>query len=296
MFGIEDFRAYLHKRGRSPNTSDAYTRDVANFLDYLYESGVDTSNAVNVTRTGVLSYILHLQIEQRSPASVSRALAAIKTFSRYAVDSRAGEVDFAADIQLPRIDAKTPTVLTVDEVFKLINFPAQTPVDLRDRAMLTLLYACGLKVTEMIQLEITDIYSTMQYVRCGVMGRLIPCASIAFEAVEEYRVLRDSIARDDTKKLILSAAGKPLTRQGVWKLLKHRAEQSELGNAVTPNALRTACARHMLENGAEVSVLREFLGLSSKDGALLSISAAGAKMRDVYNNNHPLSVRGFSFD
>ena len=279
-------------RGFSRSTAESYARDLKAFAAALRAQGIE--DAARVKPHHIEAHLAGLKAAGRAPASVARAASGIRAFFRYlAADLRAIEADPAAHVRPPKPERKPPRILTEAETARLLESPEQQgPSGLRDRAMLELLYATGLRAGELIGLNVEDVNPSLGYVRCaGPDGRerFIPLGKTAAEALERYLGEgRPHLARPDKpeRALFLSLRGGRLTRQGFWKLMKKHAEASGL-DGVSPHTLRHAFAAHLVAGGADLRAVQEMLG--HKDIAATKVYAQLKRpsLKSVYESAHP---------
>ena len=221
---IQNFIQYLHQeKNTSENTEVSYARDLKKMNQYLLAQGICDVN--EVTATSLTSYVIYLEKEGRKPATISRSIASMKAFYHYMEKERRLAVDPSERLKAPRIEKKMPTVLTTEEVTRLLEQPGGTsPKELRDKAMLELLYATGIRVSELISLRVSDVNLRMEYLTCsdGHKERIIPFGMIARKALEAYLAEgRPKLISDEKEdRLFTNCSGQPMSRQGFWKLMK----------------------------------------------------------------------------
>ncbi|MCG0277638.1 MAG: site-specific tyrosine recombinase XerD [Thermanaeromonas sp.] len=290
---LDEFLYYLAiERGLAENTLASYHSDLEQFFDYLSKAGVTSLKESN--RGLIIAYLMHLKKQGRSPATVSQHLAAIRSFYQFLLREGILSSDPTATLESPRQVKKLPKVLTVQEVELLLRQPQpQTPSGLRDKAMLELLYASGLRVSELVALNIDQINLKEEYVRClgkGSRERVIPIGSIACFHLENYlRHGRGKLLKDKREKaLFINQQGKRLTRQGCWKIIKAYARAAGLSN-ITPHTLRHSFATHLLENGADLRSVQELLGHADISTTQIYTHLTQRKIREIYNHTHPRS-------
>jgi integrase/recombinase XerD len=262
-----------HKRGFSANTISAYRNDLVQFIGYLQEPPAEDRTPAIAAWTeltdGHLSvYLLFLREREYASSTVARKTAAIKSFCHFLSDEGVMRADPAANMASPKVDKYVPRAITPDEVARLLEQPARQaasnrPEGLRDQAMLETLYSTGMRVSELVSLDVDDVDSEGAAVRCtGKAGRqrIVPLRSSAVESLNRYlRDGRPSLAFDDMPALFLNHRGSRLTRQGFWLILKSYAEQAEIGD-ITPHTLRHSFATHALRDGTELRDVQQLLG------------------------------------
>ncbi len=263
---IQDFIQYLHQvKQTSANTEVSYARDLKKMNQYLSAQGIE--RASDVTTTVLNSYVLFLEKEGRKPATISRSIASMKAFYHYMEKERKLAADPAELLKAPKIERKLPVILTTEEVNCLLQQPdGDTPKGLRDRAMLELLYATGIRVSELISLKISDVNLKMEYLTCadGHRERIVPFGHVAHEALARYLEQgRPLLVGEDAQEwLFTNCAGQSMSRQGFWKLVKAYGKKAGIEAEITPHMLRHSFAAHMVSNGADLKAVQELLGHS----------------------------------
>lgn len=288
---IDAFLAYaLAEQGLAARTVEAYKRDLDDFARFLHGRGIARPEAV--TRAAVTVYLVALRRRGLAPATVKRRAAAVRSFFHYLVREELLEQDPTVDLGAPKLPRRLPNVLTVDEVDRLLAAPdPKTPGGLRDRAMLELMYASGLRVSEAVGLNLGDVDLAAELVRCvgkGNKERVVPVGSRAVAALLAYqRGGRSALARRRPgQALFLSRRGR-LTRQGCWKLLKQYAARAGITRRLTPHVLRHSFATHLLERGADLRAVQEMLGHASIGTTQIYTHVSREHLRAVYARAHP---------
>lgn len=288
---IQNFIQYLHQeKNTSENTEVSYARDLKKMNQYLLTQGICDVN--EVTATSLTSYVIYLEKEGRKPATISRSIASMKAFYHYMEKERRLAVDPSERLKAPRIEKKMPTVLTTEEVTRLLEQPGGTsPKELRDKAMLELLYATGIRVSELISLRVSDVNLRMEYLICsdGHKERIIPFGTIARKALEAYLAEgRPKLISDEKEdRLFTNCSGQPMSRQGFWKLMKGYGKKAGIEAGITPHMLRHSFAAHMVGNGADLKSVQEMLGHSDISTTQIYAQAKDLQMREVYLKAHP---------
>ena len=288
---IEEFASYLvETRGSSENTTASYKRDLCSFVRFLEESGIDDIKMVN--KTNVMAYIYDLQRQDKAPATISRNAASIRAYFVYLNKMKIVEGNPAEGLETPKVEKKMPSVLTLDEVEKLLDQPDISEIKgIRDKAMLEVLYATGMRVTELISLNVSDINIEMEYLSCRSADRIriIPLGSKALEAVDLYmQKARMSMLRDEEEKaLFVNCFGYPMTRQGFWKIIKGYAKKAGIKTEITPHMLRHSFAVHLIENGADIQSVQEMMGHSDISTTQMYARFNKSRLKEVYNKTHP---------
>jgi integrase/recombinase XerD len=285
---IHDFITYLQDtKHASKNTLQAYQNDLKKLQYFLEKQSIRSVNKIN--ETNLNSYILTLEKNGMSPASVSRNIAAIKAFLLYLIKHGIMIGDPSERINPPRVQKKSPRVIDTELIEQLLIQPdSNTKKGLRDRAMLELLYATGMKVSELIMLKLGDVNLTGRYITCGERReRSIPFGQTAKKALSEYLEIRkEGFDKKNKDYLFLNSSGEPLTRQGLWKILKTYAKAAGM-QEINPNLIRHSFAAHLIENGADLGSVQEFLGHADISTTQLYLSHSYKNSREVYMNTHP---------
>lgn len=274
----------------SENTLASYSRDVNRYITFLEASGLRIEKTNGTT---VLDYLMRLQNSGKSTATVSRNLASIRSLYKFLRDEGYIKNDPTAQIHSFKIEKRLPEVLTGDEVERLLNQPDTTEAKgCRDKAMLELLYATGIRVSEMIDLKITDVDMDIGYINCGSgdKQRVIPVYALARKAVKTYmKTARDVLLKEDREidNLFLNCNGNKLTRQGFWKIIKQYAASAKITKDITPHTLRHSFATHLLENGADLKSIQEMLGHTDISSTQVYTKVVKQHLKDVYKNTHP---------
>lgn len=288
---IQNFIQYLHQvKKTSENTEVSYARDLKKMNQYLTAQGIH--DVSEVTATSLNSYVLFLEKEGRKPATISRSIASMKAFYHYMEKEHKVSEDPSERLRAPRIEKKMPAVLTQEEVTRLLEQPGGTsPKELRDTAMLELLYATGIRVSELISLKVSDVNLAMEYLTCSDSHkeRIIPFGSIAKKALSRYLELgRPKLVGDEQEEwLFTNCAGQQMSRQGFWKLIKSYGKKAGIEAEITPHMLRHSFAAHMVGNGADLKSVQEMLGHSDISTTQVYAQIGHRRMREVYVNAHP---------
>ncbi len=289
---IEQFSHYLTvERGLAKNTVDSYRRDLNNFFEFLGREKV--SSPAEVKREQITRYLMSLKKTGRAASTISRNVASIRSFFNFLVQDNLIDSNPSQLVKSPRIEKKLPRVLTTKEVDRLLQQPRNDDqAGMRDKAMLELLYASGIRVSELVSLNVTDFSPEAGFLRCrgkGMKERIVPVGSVAVKYVREYLSVgrQKMLKRRDEHALFLNHHGRRLTRQGFWKILKKYARQSKLSDEVTPHTLRHSFATHLLENGADLRSVQEMLGHSDISTTQIYTQITRRKIREVYDKTHP---------
>jgi len=288
---IQQFIGFLEKdKTLSLNTLQSYKRDIEQYAAYL--SGLKLDGFERTNQMTIITYLLHLKKKGRATSTISRNLASIRSFYQYITRLRLIDEDPTKDLESPKIEKKLPQILSTQEVELLLEQPKC--VDLkgyRDKAMLELLYATGIRVSELIYLDLADLNMETCYARCskGSRQRLIPVGSLALNALKEYlSKARSYLVKDSSNEaLFVNINGKRLTRQGFWKIIKQYRNQANIIKDITPHTLRHSFATHLLENGADLRSVQEMLGHSDISSTQIYTQLARNRIKEVYKRTHP---------
>lgn len=275
---------------KSGNTILSYKRDVAHYLAFLSEKGITDIKKTN--RTTVLTYLLLMQKQGKSVATVSRRLASLRSFYGYVQDSGIKMKDPTLNLEAPRVMRKIPQVLTVQETELLLSMPKPTSAKgYRDRAMLEVLYATGIKVSELINLNIQDVDLRNGYLTCrgAVRTRTLQMGRMAVSALRDYiDKARDILkASDDVNILFLNLSGTRLSRQGFWKILKNYSKEAGIKKEITPYTIRHSFAIHLMENGADLKFISQMLGYTDIAAMQVYADLIDSGMKEEYLRTHP---------
>ncbi|RBW70375.1 site-specific tyrosine recombinase XerD [Bacillus taeanensis] len=290
---VNDFLHYLVvERGLSQNTVTAYKRDLHSYTDYLVKQESLTS-IKDVQRTHIISYLHDLQQKGKAATTLARNIASIRSFHQFLLREQAVDNDPSVHIETPKTERRLPKVLSTEEVERLLEAPDETSlIGIRDKAMLEVLYAAGLRVSELIQLNVNDVHLTMGFLRCmgkGNKERIIPLGKLAGDAVQRYieKSRHRLLKRQHSEALFLNHHGKRLTRQGFWKILKGLAQKASIEKALTPHTLRHSFATHLLENGADLRAVQEMLGHADISTTQIYTHVTKTRLKDIYSQYHP---------
>ena len=288
---IQEFIDYLHNtRGTSKNTEVSYERDLKKLEQYLTEEGIETGE--QVTSTVLNSYVLYMERRNFAASSISRSIASIRAFFFFLCQKDGWKENPAEKLKAPKIEKKLPDILTVEEVDLLLRQPkGNTAKGIRDKAMLELLYATGIRVSELIGLKVNDINLKLGYLNCSSGGRerVIPFGTTAKQAVENYMAKSRAQLLGEGKSdfLFLNCSGKSMSRQGFWKVLKGYAASAGIHQDITPHTLRHSFAAHLVQNGADLKSVQEMMGHSDISTTQIYMNMNIHKIRDVYMKAHP---------
>ena len=290
-FDIGKFMTYLRDvKHTSKNTEVSYERDLRKMADYFESRGLTASK--DITEKHLSEYIAYLEKEGKKPSTISRTIASMKAFYAYLAEEGILSEDIATALKAPKVEKKVPTILAIEDTEKLLNAPnGKSDKEIRDKAMLELLYATGIRVTELISLKLSDLNLISGYISCGTDGkkRLIPFGKVAKKALTAYinDVRERMVAGKDTDVLFTNCSGDVMSRQGFWKILKYYAKKAGINEDITPHTLRHSFAAHMVSNGADLHAVQEMMGHSDISSTQIYMQFGHGNVRDVYEKAHP---------
>lgn len=288
---IDEFVDYLtNVKKSSANTIASYKRDLNKLYNYL--KSIDVTDVKDVTGTNLNSYILQIEKQGMSTATVSRNIASIKAFFLFLLKQGVISEDPSEVLKPPKIEKKAPVILTMEEVNLLLEQPGgKTPKDIRDKAMLELLYATGIRVSELINLKLKDVNLSLDYIQCrdGNKDRVIPFTKETKAALENYiNDARKALCTNEQEVLFTNCQGSPMTRQGFWKIIKYYSGKAGIKKDITPHTIRHSFAMHLVNNGADLKAVQEMLGHSDISTTQIYVKAnANTKLKEVYEKAHP---------
>ncbi len=290
---ITAFMDYLNfEKGLSANTQAAYRRDLEKLREFLILKELPVEPA-GITKQQILSFLSWQLDHDAAFSTVARSLSSLKTFYRFLILEDYVSVNPTQDLGTPKVKRKLPVVLTIEEVDHMMEQPnVMLPLGLRDRAMLELMYGTGIRVSEMLSLQIEDVNPTAGFLRCfgkGRKERIIPVNQTSLDWIQRYiaRVRNGLLRNQSGRTLFLNAHGRPMTRQGFFKILGNYADKAELKKDVTPHTLRHSFATHLLENGADLRAVQEMLGHSDISTTQIYTHLTKSRLREVYQHCHP---------
>lgn len=290
---VQSFIEYLtNERALSSSTLESYGRDLQGLLNYLEEQSV--ANVRDIQRHHLSHYLLRLKESGRKVSTVSRHIASIRAFFHYLAVNGYIQLNPAIYIESPKQEKKEPSVLSVENAGLMLETPQ--PVNAagkRDKAMLELLYATGIRVSELISLNVDSVNAQLNVIRCvgsGMKERIIPFGRMAAAALVDYlQAGRSELLRHNEEEpaLFLNQLGTRMTRQGFWKMVKKYAKEAGISEEITPHTLRHSFAAHLLENGADLRAVQELLGHADISTTQRYTRLSKVRMKDVYSNAHP---------
>jgi len=292
---LDEFINYIDvEKGLSKNTKLAYQRDLSQYLKYLEENH---KIATVINHSDVMEFLL-IKRKHLSPSSLARVITSIKMFHRFLVSDNYCEMDPTQNLDSPHLGLRLPKVLTFAEVEALLAAPpSDTPGGIRNRAMLELLYATGMRVSEIINLKIEDVNLKLGYLRClgkRAKERIVPIGSEAIKFINIYlnkvRSSHKALSRTPARQpqsLFLNPSGRRLSRQGFWKIIKRYAILSGIKKEITPHTLRHSFATHLLERGADLRAIQEMLGHESISSTQIYTHLTRERLKDLHKKFHP---------
>jgi integrase/recombinase XerD len=290
---LQDFLHYIVvERGLAQNTITSYERDLKKYKQYIQEVE-QIQSFEDVSRIHIISFLKHIKEHGNSSRTLARHIASIRSFHQFLLRDKAVTHDPSIHVETPHPERTLPKVLSMGEVEQLLDTPKQETVfGLRDKAMIEVLYATGIRVTELINLNLGDIHLTMGFLRCigkGNKERIIPIGRAATSALEVYmdHARGKMIGKTKTDALFLNHHGNRLSRQGFWKILKRLTEEAGINKELTPHTLRHSFATHLLENGADLRAVQEMLGHADISTTQIYTHVTKARLKDVYKTFHP---------
>ena len=288
---FNDFETFLIKeKHASENTVNAYMKDLEHFRDFIVSRSIDRLS--DVSNSDIVAYLMELKKQGRSKSTVNRRLTSIRTFYKYLLREGKVRENPAEDIKSPRIEKKDIEFLSIDEVNRLMTLPDESTKGIRDRAILELMYATGIRASELIDMKLDDLNMSMGFVKCTgehSKARIIPIGRPARHALEDYVYdARPVLLKKSTnEKLFVNYAGESMTRQGLWKILKEYGEEAGLKIRLTPQVLRNSFAVHMLQNGADIKSIQELMGHEDIAATQAYLAVTKNRIKDVYDRAHP---------
>lgn len=289
---IKSFIEYMKEvKQISRNTELSYQRDLMQLAAFMKEKGI--TEVDKVTKTSLNSYILYMEKEGKATTTISRVLASIKSFFNY--EFKMGKIrrDPAELLKAPKIEKKAPVILSVDEVSCLLKQPAgHGPKEIRDKAMLELLYATGIRVSELIHLKVSDVNLSVGFIVCrdGSKERTIPFGKVARQSLSDYiNYARDALLKgEESEWLFTNCSGKAMSRQGFWKIIKFYGDKAGIRADITPHTLRHSFAAHLIRGGADIKAVQAMLGHSDMATTqMYTMYSQDETMRETYAGAHP---------
>jgi integrase/recombinase XerD len=294
---LEEFLNWLTvERGRAASTVSGYRRDVVNFLEWL---GSTEEHLLTTKERDITAYVAHLKHANRAPSTVARATVAIRSFFRFLAAEKMIETDPGASVEVPNVPRGLPKALTLQQIESLLASPVgEDPASHRDRAILEVLYGCGLRIGELVALSLVDVDLDGELLRVfgkGRRERIVPLGRPAHAAVSQWMsgLGRDAVLSRRTgftqaeDALFLNQRGSRISRQGAWMVVRGHGNRVGLGAELTPHVLRHSCATHMLVNGADIRYVQELLGHRSISSTQRYTALRDEEIREIYDRSHP---------
>ncbi len=280
----------IKEKHASDNTVNAYMKDLEHFGDFVVSRGID--RIADVSNSDIVAYLMELKKQGRTRSTVNRRLTSIRTYYKFLLKEGKVKENPAEDIKSPRIEKKDIEFLSIDEVNRLMTLPDESIKGIRDRAILELMYATGIRASELIDMKLDDLNMRMGFVKCTgehSKARIIPIGRPARHALEDY--VYDArpvlLKKSTSEKLFVNYAGESMTRQGLWKILKEYGEEAGLKIRLTPQVLRNSFAVHMLQNGADIKSIQELMGHEDIAATQAYLAVTKNRIKDVYDRAHP---------
>ena len=286
---LKEYLDYIEKTKKlSKNTVASYNRDLKKYIEYLNSKEI---NILDVVENDIISYLIELEKENISVSSISRMISSIKSYHDYLFFNGLAKNDPAKNIKKPKVKRDEVEILTEEEVDKLLKFEdLSTPKKIRDKAIFEVLYGTGIKVSELIDMNLEDIDLDIDYIYCGSSKnqRVIPlCEATKFYLLKYINESRDLLTYPEEKALFVNAQGQRFTRQGLWKLIKKYAKEADINKNINPTTLRHSFAIHLLNGGANVAVVSKILGNSNLSSLQLYLKYIDKNLRKEIKEKHP---------
>lgn len=271
------------------NTKMSYETELNKYISFLDDKNI--FDIKKITLTDITSYLSHLKASKMDAKSIAHSITVIRNFHKYFMKTGVLTTDVTTGIERPKIRKDLPVTLTVSEVDKLLDIEFNTPFDYRNKVMLELLYGTGLRISELLSLTLNDIDLINCTVRCmgkGKKERILPINEYIIEYLKEYLKVRSNLEKENKyKELFLNNHGKPITRQGFFKILKKMLLEKGLNTNVSPHTLRHSFATHLLENGADLRLIQEMLGHSDISTTRIYTHISNQRVKNDYETHHP---------
>ena len=288
---VADYTRYLTEEKRAQaNTVNSYVRDLNQFRTWLMSTG--TTDLRRVRKENVDAYMQYMSSKGKSPATITRSVASIRSFYQYMLQRGAVRQNPAKAVATVKVERKYPEILTGREVELFLEQPkCVDDKGFRDHAMLEMLYATGIRVSELISLNVEDVNLAAGFIRCVGRGkeRIIPLYAAAVKALRDYlEFIRPRIIADkEEHALFVNMNGERMSRQGFWKIIKYYQEKAEIKKDITPHTLRHSFAVHLLENGADLRSIQEMLGHADISSTQIYVNVVQKQLKDIYQKAHP---------
>lgn len=294
QYAVEDYIHFIQvERQLSVNTLASYRRDLESYVNYL-QNAEGMADFNRVERTTILRHLEQLRAQGKTSRTIARHISSIRSFHQFLLREKRAESDPTVHLEMPTIEQKLPNILSIEEIEALLTAPNRSkPQGIRDLAMLELLYGSGMRISELIALDLADIHLTMGFVRVfgkGGKERIIPLGKSALSAISTYLnnargQLQGKYPKTDA--FFINQRGKRLTRQGCWKLMKEHALKAGIQHELTPHTLRHSFATHLVENGADLRAVQEMLGHADISTTQIYTHISKTRLSEVYKQFHP---------
>ncbi len=287
---VESFLEFIKiEKKMSENTLQSYKRDITQFESYVLNNNI---NYLKLKKDDIHTYLNYLEGLNKKPSTISRNLASIRLFYQFELRNKKVKEDPTEGVQSPKIAKRVPSILTAQEVSLLLDQPKNIDLKgIRDKAMLEFAYATGMRVTEIISLNISDVNLQDGCVHCknSSRERTIPLGSLSLKALKEYmdQARPIMIKAENEKALFVNINGKRLTRQGFWKIIKYYKDQAHITKDITPHVLRHSFATHLLQNGADLKSIQNMLGHSDISSTQVYMQFQDESLKKIYKSAHP---------
>lgn len=289
----EDFFHFLQiEKGLAENTLTSYKRDLRNYVNHIKKISAHP-DWNDVERSDIITFLYHEKDAGKSSATLARSISSIRSFHQFLMREQITKHDPSENIETPKKERKLPDVLSAKEIETLLAFTDSSSLKIRNRAMLELLYGTGLRVSELSALEVGDLHLTMGFLRCygkGAKERIVPLGELAKNATEKYLELaRPRLVKKQGAEhtLFLNHHGRPLTRQGIWKIIHKACKDAGINKRITPHTLRHSFASHLLENGADLRSVQEMLGHADIATTQIYTHVSKSRLKNIYESYHP---------
>jgi integrase/recombinase XerD len=287
---VKEYLTYISEnKNLSINTIDAYKRDIITFEKFLASNNVTYDKVNDMT---LMAYIQSLTMMGKKESSIARSVICLRNFYKYLMRTGRLEKTIVIDYEIPKYKRSIPEILSVEEVNMLLSVPDQNSLKgIRDKAMLEMMYASGIKISEMLNLTIEDIDLRFNYLKCkGAKGmeRIIPLGKYCIQCMDKYLELRREVNINEVSFLFLNNKGEKMSRQGFWKIIKYYSKKANINKDINLYTLRHSIAVHMIENGADMRSLKELLGFKDISAVQVYIDVMKKqKLMEVYKSTHP---------
>lgn len=294
QYAVEDYIHFIQvERQLSVNTLASYRRDLESYVNFL-QNAEGMANFNHIERTTILRHLEQLRVQGKTSRTIARHISSIRSFHQFLLREKRAESDPTVHLEMPTIEQKLPNILSIEEIEALLTAPNRSkPQGIRDLAMLELLYGSGMRISELIALDLADIHLTMGFVRVfgkGGKERIIPLGKSALSTISTYLnnargQLQGKYPKTDA--FFINQRGKRLTRQGCWKLMKEHALKAGIQHELTPHTLRHSFATHLVENGADLRAVQEMLGHADISTTQIYTHISKTRLSEVYKQFHP---------